>query len=106
MLFIGRLEELKNIFKNVEENQQKLILPLITELIFLEEQLKFLKTLPFLRVHPKDKTKQEQTPAFKQYKEFTQAYMNAIRILCSILSKVAIDDYDPVAEFMEKMKNG
>lgn len=67
--------------------------------------MQLLKELPFIRIHPKNKAKQEQTPAFKQYKEFSQSYMNAIRILCSILSKMPADDYDPVAEFMEKMNN-
>ncbi len=106
MLFIERLIELKEIFEKVEENQKKLILPLVEEVVFLEIQMKSLKELPFIRIHPQNKSKQEQTPAFKQYKELSQSYMNAIRILCSILNKTSSDDYDPVAEFMEKMQNG
>ena len=106
VLFIERLIELKEIFEKVEENQKKLILPLVEEVVFLEIQMKSLKELPFIRIHPQNKSKQEQTPAFKQYKELSQSYMNAIRILCSILNKTSSDDYDPVAEFMEKMQNG
>lgn len=89
MLFIERLIELKEIFEKVEENQKKLILPLVEEVVFLEIQMKSLKELPFIRIHPQNKSKQEQTPAFKQYKELSQSYMNAIRILCSILNKRA-----------------
>lgn len=100
-----RKEELLEIFKGVEENQLRLITPLIDEIVFLEDMMHQLKKLPFIRVHPKNPQKQETTPAAKQYKEMNQSYMNAIRILCSILSKNITDDYDPVAEFMEKFKD-
>lgn len=101
-----RREELTNLFKDVEENQRTLVRKLIDEVVYIESALDELKKLPFIRVHPKDNSRQEVTPAGKQYKDLTATYMNAIRILCSILSKVSGDDYDPVAEFMEKMKHG
>lgn len=101
-----RREELTNLFKDVEENQRTLVRKLIDEVVYIESTLDELKKLPFIRVHPRDNSRQEVTPAGKQYKDLTATYMNAIRILCSILSKVSGDDYDPVAEFMEKMKHG
>lgn len=82
-----RKEELELIFKDIDQNEKKLVNQLIAEVIFLEEQMQYLKTLPFIRVHEKDPTKQKTTPAAKQYKEFSQGYMNAIRILCSLLHK-------------------
>lgn len=101
-----RQEELKKIFENVDENQQKLINRLIEEVVYIETILDEMKSLPTIRVHPKDNSKQEITSAGKLYKDMTAQYMNGIRILCSILGKTSDDGYDPVAEFMEKMKHG
>ena len=101
-----RKEELKNLFKDVEENQMKLVDRLLDEVVHIEEELDYLKTLPAIRVHPKDPSKQETTPAGKLYKDMAAQYMNAIRILASVLGKASGEEYDPVAEFMEKMKRG
>lgn len=83
-----RKEELDDIFKDIEENEKKLIDPLLLEVIFLEEQMRELKKMPFINVHPTNPSLQRKTEAAKLYKECSQSYMNAIRILCSILSKV------------------
>lgn len=82
-----RREELENIFKDIGENEKKLINPLIEQVLFIEKQMTYLKTLPFIRVNPKDNSIQETTKAAKQYKDLSQAYMNAIRILASLLNK-------------------
>lgn len=101
---MDRKTELKELFKDIDQNQRKLVDRLIDEVIYIEEMLNQLKKLPFIRVHPKDSSKQEITPAGKQYKDMTATYMNAIRILCSLLSKVDGEDYDPVAEFMKGLE--
>lgn len=98
-----REEELKDIFKDVDENERRLVQPLITEIIFLEEQMAELKKMPFISVHAKNPTLQKKTEAAKLYKECSQSYMNAIRILCSLLHKADGDEIDPVAEFMKKL---
>ena len=95
-----RREELIVIFKDVDENTLSLILPLIDEVVFIEDMMHSLRKLPFIRVHPKNPSKQETTPAGKQYKEFSQSYMNAIRILCSILNKV---DNNAENELLKKL---
>lgn len=101
---VEREQELLELFKDVDENQKKLVTRLISEMVHIEETLDELKKLPPIRVHPRDKSRQEITPAGKLYKDMTAQYMNGIRILSSLLSTVSGDDYDPVAEFMEKMK--
>ena len=101
---MDRKKELMDLFKDVDENQRKLVDRLIDEVVYIEDQLDELKKLPPIRVHPKDKSKQQITPAGKLYKDMTAQYMNAIRILCSLLNKANGDNYDPVAEFIEKMK--
>ena len=57
------------------------LMPLITEMVELEDQLDLLRELPKIKVHPKDPTKQKATPAAKLYKECLQQYTNIIRIL-------------------------
>lgn len=100
-----RREELDFIFKDVGKNEKDLMTHLIDELIFLEEQMKYLKTLPFIRVHPKNPAKQETTPAAKQYKECSQSYMNAIRILCSLIHKDESNEDSPLREYLKELKS-
>ena len=85
---MGRKETLEDIFKDVDESEKKLIEPLLEEVIYLEEQMKYLRTLPQIQIHPKNNAMQKKTEAAKLYKEYSQSYMNAIRILVGILHKV------------------
>ena len=54
---------------------------LVREFVELEERLDFLRSLPQIKVHPTDPTKQKATPAHKQYKELLQQYTNIAKIL-------------------------
>ena len=54
---------------------------LVEEIVFLEDQLKELKKLPFISVNPKNPAQQKATPASKQYKELLQQYNNSLRLL-------------------------
>lgn len=85
---MNRFEELNKIFESLDVDIKKTITPLIAEVVFLENQMKELRQLPFIRINPKDSSQQKTTPAAKLYKECSQSYMNAIRILCSLLHKV------------------
>lgn len=98
---MSRQEELKEIFKDVDENERKLVQPLIDEVIFLEDQMMELKRLPFISVNPKNNTQQKKTEAAKLYKECSQSYMNAIRILCSIIHKVDSSGEDDLLKRLE-----
>lgn len=97
-----RRQQLDNIFKNVDEEQKSLVSRLIDEVIFLEERMSELKELPFIRVHPDDSTLQKPTAAAKLYKECTQSYMNAIRILCSLLNKSESTTVDDLKSLLEQ----
>ncbi len=88
MIFTNRFQELNKIFESVDIEIKTTITPLITEVVFLEEKMKELRKLPFIRINPKEPSQQKTTPAAKLYKECSQSYMNAIRILCSLLHKV------------------
>jgi hypothetical protein len=99
---VTRLEELKTIFQNVEEDQRRLVDRLLEEVVFLENQMTELKKLPFVRVHPSNPEIQKTTSAAKLYKECTQSYMNAIRILAGILHKVESSAQDELLKKLEE----
>lgn len=72
-------------------DHDKLLIPLISDMVNLEEQLTYLRTLPMIKVHPKDPSRQKATPAAKLYKESLQQYTNIIRIL---MRATGVDDGD------------
>lgn len=78
---MSREEELQKITKKFNENVLLLLDPLIKQVIFLEEKLEYLKTLPFISVNPANDKQQKVTPAYKQYKDLSQTYINAIKVL-------------------------
>ena len=101
-----RKEELMDLFKDVDEKHRKLIERTVEEVVYMEDTMAYLKTLPPIRVNNKDPSKQQLTPAGKLYKDMAAQYMAAVRTLLSVIGKAESDEYDPVKEFMEKMRNG
>jgi len=97
-----RRDKLEKIFENVDENQRALVAPLIDEVIFLENRMRELRNEPFIRYHPKDRSMQKTTAAAKQYKECSQSYMNAIRILSGILRNAEGDADDDLLARLEE----
>ena len=65
VVFVDRRKLLDDIFKDIDENEKKLIDPLIEEVVFLEEQMTELKKLPFIRVNAKNPELQKKTEASK-----------------------------------------
>lgn len=102
---MNRKEELQEILKKASKKQAKLVDIIIDDVIFLEEQLSYLRTLPFIIVHPTDKTKQKKTEAAKQYKDLSQSYDNKIKILCSLLNDDSKDKNSPLREYLKKLKD-
>lgn len=97
-----RRKELDEIFRDVAPTEKKLITPLLDEVCFLEEQMQKLKTMPFISVHPKNPALMKSTSAAKQYKECSQSYMNAIRILENVLRKVETSAQDELLRRLEE----
>ena len=98
---MSRYETLVAIFDTIEENKKEVIKPLLTEVVFMEQRLNELRALPHIRIHPKNKSSQEITPAGKQYKETMQAYLNAVKVLLTALYRV---DSSAADELLEKLK--
>lgn len=86
------------------ENDVTLI-PLIDEVVYLEEQLDYLRGLPKIKVHPTDPTKQRATPAAKQYKELLQQYTNIIKILLKATGADVEDEESPLRKWMHERFN-
>lgn len=82
-------EREKEIFEYVDNDIT--LINLIRDVCELEQQLDYLRKLPKIKVHPKDKTKQKTTPAAKLYKEYLQQYINAIKVL---QRRAGVDDQE------------
>lgn len=81
---MSRREELVEL---VGKESLELLGEVIDQVVFLEERLTELKALPFIQVHPKDKSRQRNTPAAKMYKEFLQQYINCIKLIEGVIYK-------------------
>lgn len=79
---------------------------LIDEIVFIEEQLRELKKLPFLSVHPKNPALQKATPAAKLYKEMMQQYNNSLRLLFRLSGDINGDteEISPLRKWAESRK--
>jgi hypothetical protein len=80
--------------------------PLIDDMIYLEEQLDYLRTLPKIKVHPKDKTKQKPTPAARLYREALANYTNIIRLSLRAKGIDENDETSPLREWAKKRMVG
>ena len=99
-----RKEELIKIFENVEDTKG-IIMPLIDDVVFLEEQLRELRKMPFIKVHPDYPDIQKPTAASKQYKELLQQYNNCIKIMTSIIRKDSPEEESPLRAFISSRKD-
>lgn len=96
---MSRKKQLLNLIDNDEA-----LVPLIDEMIYLEEQLNYLRKLPKIVVHPKDPTKQKATVAAKQYKEFLQQYVNIVRTLERATGVDEKDEESPLRQWVKSRK--
>ena len=97
-----RINELEELFRDVDENEKKLADKLILEVAFYEEQMDNLKQLPFINVNPKNPAQQKTTAAARLYKEYATSYMNGLRILLNILRKVETSAQDELLKRLEE----
>jgi hypothetical protein len=89
-----RYEQLKSIVSKVDADKAAVIEPLLTDVIFMEERLTVLRGLPHIRISKKDPSLQQITAAGKQYKETMQAYLNAIKVIQTTLSRFTQEEED------------
>ena len=75
-----RIEKLMDIVDNDEMYK-----PLILNLVFYENQMDYLRILPWIKVSSKDESMQKITPAYKMHKEIYQQYCNGFKILQKVV---------------------
>lgn len=97
------MDRKKELLKTIEYDPA--LMPLIDDVVFLEGQLEELKKLPFIKVHPKDPTKQKATIAQKQYKELLQQYVNIIRVLIRATGTNESDEESPLRKWVKQHVN-
>lgn len=102
---MDRKKELMSIVESIDNNTKIILLPLIDEILFIEEQLVELKKLPFIKVHPKNPDMQKATPAAKQYKELLQQYTNAIKVLSRATGTDESDEESPLRKWIRSRKD-
>ena len=101
---MARVDELRDIFKSLDENKQKIVSPLIEEAVFLETQMKYLKQFPLIKFHPTNPNLQKVTAAGKQYREYLQTYTNIIDKLCRMYGKEDGDEESPLRAFLKGLE--
>lgn len=94
---MSRKEEL---LKLIEDDTT--LIPLVDEMVYLEEELDRLRELPKIKVHPKDPTKQKTTPAAKMYKEFLQQYTNVVKVLLRATRGDEVEEESPLRRWMNE----
>ena len=87
---VHRRDEL---IKILNDAHNSVVSPLIDEILYLENQLSFLRGLPKIRINPTDNSQQKATPAAKLYKEYLQQYLNAIKLIATV-TKTDINEED------------
>ena len=86
----------------LHEPHNAVVSPLIDEILYLEDQLNFLRGLPKIRVNPADNSQQKITPAAKLYKEYLQQYLNAIKLLSGITKTDVDSEESPLRKWVNQ----
>ena len=85
---MDRREQLRGYFANVDEDKRSIAFDTIEEYLFFLERIEELRKLPYIRVHPNDRARQELTPAAKLIREYSQAVDAKRKTLLTILYRV------------------
>ena len=103
-----RREELLQIIKKAGPDNDLKASQLIDEIVFLEEQLREVKKLPFINVTPKNPMQQKATPASRQYKELLQQYNNSLRLLFRLSGDIGgeSDEESPLRAWLRARSEG
>lgn len=98
---MDRLEALKKIFANVEEDKKTLVSYAIEELVYLENRLTALKKYPFI-LYNKRTGETKTTAAAKQFKELEQSYLNCLKVLSNILRNSSVEEEDAFDQWIKQ----
>lgn len=77
----------------------ELVTYLVDELVYMETQLVYYRSLPQLRVDPNNPERQKATPASKLYKEMLQQYTNVLKVLAKCTGQDLEDEESPLRQW-------
>lgn len=83
-------------------NNDVKVVPLINDMVYLENQLDQLRALPKIRVDEVNPAKQKATPAAKMYKEYLQQYVNVVKV---VQKAAGIDEVETDSPLRAWLKN-
>lgn len=101
---MDRKTELLQLCEGLDGAVKTIILPLVDNLVFLENKIEETRQYEFLAVSPKTPTRQRPTAAYKQYKELTQQYNNTIKIMLGAVGKSEVEEESPLRAYLNQMK--
>ena len=100
---MNRRDELMKVLNDANNS---VVSPLIDEILYLEDQLNYLRDLPKIRVNPADNSQQKTTPAAKLYKEYLQQYLNAIKLLSGVTKTDVDTEESPLRKWVNQKIGG
>lgn len=103
---MSRRSEIDTALNGITSETAAVISPLIDNVLFIEEKLEYLKTLPFIAVNPNNSMQQKYTAAYKQYKELYQQYTLGIKILLSVIEDKTITSDSPLQQYFKNKMRG
>ena len=95
---MDRKKQLKDLIKLNNDLVDKLI----DDLVFMESQLEYYRTLPQIRVDENNPARQKATPASKHYKETLQQYTNVIKVLARCTGQDLEDEDSPLRNWAKE----
>lgn len=95
-----RKEELLSLFGDDDGSKIKYE-NLINRIVFLEERLEFLETVPHTRIHPTNVELQKATPAGREYIAKLQQYTNCLKVLYHETGTSESDEESPLRKWVK-----
>lgn len=99
-----RAERLRKLVADLPEDKRTAVESLIDDLLFLEGQLRYLRTLPLIRVSRQNPEKQEVTPAGRLYKDYLGSYTNAVKVILTTSFRAGDEGESPLAKALAEFE--
>lgn len=101
-----RKKELSKMVDSINSDAVKsLVLPLIDEMLYLENELDKVKQLPFISYNKTNRAIQKILPAQKVYTSLMQQYNNIVKNLSNIMIKQGVKNTSPLRAYLEKVQS-
>ena len=100
------IEEFKDLFKDLDDNEFKLLEPIMEQTYKLRKEIDYLESLPQIKVHPEMPEIQKQTEAAKMKIKLMQQMKESTRLLLSSLRKGDLGSESSLAKMLAEFNSG